>query len=417
MIKAAAAAKPAVKTHGNNAAHIAALQANGTELDGIITKAFGGDQTAKDFLVATNDAGETPLHVATRVGSLGCARRLLVHFKNDPTIVLAKTKKMPHQNSHDNNEENTAAHIAAAQNNDLILAEFLNKFSKETLAATNAHDNTILHIAAREGCLHALLTIIKALGGNTPTARTFINKKNAKGLTALHLAAREGRAIIVHTLLDNGVDVRMETHGSNKQKAARSALDLAQRNLKKTIREKVSNEIAATQYRSIIRQLWQAMSIAPKDDELADIKDLGEDSDTDSQVFEPKQTTQSIHPAKETTVPPAAPQASVPAFTDAIAHAKGGKRDAMTTLLRTADRKMLLSTKDKDGYLLLHHAAENHKPLVTQDIIDAMKADNIDLQQTVNGKTAYALAFAADHKNPDKKVATLDALTKAGITK
>jgi ankyrin repeat protein len=398
--------------HGNGLAHKAVLNLNTEKLQSLIT-------TNDPSITAFNNAGEKPLHTAARTGNFSALTLLLENLPEDEIFSQAEQS---YQKERPAREKNTAAHIATAENNDQCLNLFLERYPLPTLTTANAHGNTILHIAAREGSFHCFIKIIQAAEKLAKSESdfdfvNFINIQNSNGLTALNMACREGKARIVVGLIGKDADLSL----TNSKGI--TPLALAQRRLRKIRGER---EHTATQYRTIIRILKRSLKrvkssegiveeVDDEDDEGSTEEDgdanqdLHDDYDDDEEPFvfvkEVEQKTPSA--GKKT-----ASSTNARQTTALHIYAQNGSGDATAKLLETPDGVDQINIQDSNGRTPLHFAAMGHKERIVKLLIKA-GADVNALDD--NGKTPLQLIGTRSTSNTPKKFdETQRALKNAG---
>ncbi|XP_048581705.1 uncharacterized protein LOC5510029 isoform X2 [Nematostella vectensis] len=149
--------------------------------------------TSRECLVHTRDVtGCTPLHRAAHGGKLKCLQWLVKHA---PAHALAI----------ENSDGRTPAAMATQSGHQECLSWLLE--STEARAELEKKNSfTLLHYAAQAGqqeCLKYLLTALR--GANRSIAIT-----DSNGVTPEHLAAREGHLLCLQTLVDFNADVTVK---------------------------------------------------------------------------------------------------------------------------------------------------------------------------------------------------------------
>ena len=215
------------KADGQNALHLAIRYHKVDCIEAILNH-----KQAPEVITATCNYGYTPLHLATSLGLLDTAERLLEDYKPEVFKTTIQGR--------------TLLHLAAATSNGAILPFLLNL--EGTVHLVNKRDQNLctpLHDAAMNGhlkqvtllmdrgatfssaqdgnsplhyaCQNGHLSIVRKLLERHPFQIHYVTKNED---TALHVAARNGHAAIVKLLLDSGIPI---TH--NSQQA--SFLDIA----------------------------------------------------------------------------------------------------------------------------------------------------------------------------------------------
>lgn len=384
---AAVTPKPGFHFHKNGPAHKAILEFNIEKVRSLIAQ---NDPS----LSTQNRAGELPIHLAARIGFQGGVHELLeFHSENDAFGPVAQSD----QATREAKEQNTAAHIAAAQDNESIMQLFFDTYPQRTLRERNFHGNTVLHIAAREGSIHTLRQILKSDElksdeGDLSKLEDFVNQQNTNGLTALHLACREGKALVVAMLLRTKV-----VDLSITSKNGLTALDMAQRNLRR-IRGKREHEAAG--FRSIIRLIKKVQQAEEKPEEEDD--DEGGDDQPGDETAEQEE-------APETTVQVTVRARTTTALHDATKAGPGNMAGVKAILEGKPENLHLLSTKDAAGNTPLHKAAQLALPGIVKYYVQLLRSNNLTTIITLQndaGKTAQQLA---QESTGQRKQETIDA--------
>ncbi|MBM3886423.1 ankyrin repeat domain-containing protein [Candidatus Dependentiae bacterium] len=393
------------RIHRNSIAHRAVLNHNAAKLQTLI-------DAGNPSIVSINRAGEKPIHLSARIGTKDCLEKLLNTLSEEEVFV--QTTLDSDQKGRPSREGNTAAHIAAASNNEDCLALFLERYPQQTLTTKNAHGNTVLHIAAREGNVRYLVLIMQKAGELEDfDVIGFINEQNNIGLGALNMACREGKPRIVAALLAKGANPELLSNNGT------SPLELTQRRLRK-IRGK--DEYTAANYRAIIRLLKRrlrahaAEKVAAdhheEEDDVDDHDEGGEVMVGDEEIDQEDEDAELVVPEAKKPAVGVKPAQPGRRTTELHTAAKDGLGNKVERLLSTADGRAMINIQDEQGRTPLHWAAEGHKQVCTQLLIGARA--NVNARDNAN-KTPLQLARAgnrADH--PRKYAETIQALTEAG---
>ncbi|KAF8675440.1 hypothetical protein HU200_047810 [Digitaria exilis] len=191
----------------NTALHLAAVHGHA---------AFAGEVLDRDeeLLVAKNDDGDTPLHLAAKAGKLEVAELLIsraIAWPQDQKSPLIMTNKAG----------NTALHEAVKSRRTAV-AEALLDADPSRAYDLNEQMESPLHMAAREGLVHVVRKIFDftwveadgtalhqaVLGGHTKIVDMMLEKHSwlleqtdSDGNNALHYAAQKNNAQVVELLL------------------------------------------------------------------------------------------------------------------------------------------------------------------------------------------------------------------------
>nr|CAB3493323.1 unnamed protein product [Digitaria exilis] len=191
----------------NTALHLAAVHGHA---------AFAGEVLDRDeeLLVAKNDDGDTPLHLAAKAGKLEVAELLIsraIAWPQDQKSPLIMTNKA----------SNTALHEAVKSRRTAV-AEALLDADPSRAYDLNEQMESPLHMAAREGLVHVVRKIFDftwveadgtalhqaVLGGHTKIVDMMLEKHSwllkqtdSDGNNALHYAAQKNNAQVVELLL------------------------------------------------------------------------------------------------------------------------------------------------------------------------------------------------------------------------
>ncbi len=128
-----------------------------------------------------------------------------------------------------NSDEVILIHWAVAQNYGALIEDLLAEYNPNLTIQDN-EGNTALHLAARNGN-NLILQVLLAHGAN-------INAVNNNGDTALHVASRAGRTIPVRQLLEAGALVTLPNYNGD------TAWRLAARNYPNAIAELIEHNAA-----------------------------------------------------------------------------------------------------------------------------------------------------------------------------
>lgn len=130
----------------------------------------------QDLIKERDTKGWTSLHFAAHYGNLEAVKKLLDKDKSVAYVTA------------NNDEGNTALHIATATGDVLVMNEILQKFP-DCWEMANSKGRTILHIAADVERDVATNFILKK-----PWVSRLINRKDNEGNTPLHVLASKGKA-------------------------------------------------------------------------------------------------------------------------------------------------------------------------------------------------------------------------------
>ncbi|XP_025797245.1 ankyrin repeat-containing protein At5g02620-like [Panicum hallii] len=214
----------------NTALHLAALHGHA---------AFAGEVLVRneELLVARNDDGDTPLHLAAKAGKLEAAELLVgraLAWPQDRKSPLIMTNKAG----------NTALH-EAVRNRRSAVAEALLDADPSHGHDLNERMESPLHMAAREGLVHVVRKIFDftwveaeyvpsvavsgtalhqaVLGGHTKIVEIMLEKHawlldltDSDGNNALHYAAQKNKSQLVELLLNKQAQLAYKPNGERQ---------------------------------------------------------------------------------------------------------------------------------------------------------------------------------------------------------
>ncbi|WAR23175.1 ANK3-like protein [Mya arenaria] len=199
--------------------HIAARTKEGEKCAEMLLKS-GADVNA------TQEAGETPLHVAVRHCHLEVARAVLQYVRTNKSKIDAYMLV-----NQPNYEGETAVHYAAGLSKlvahdefeDTDIMKLLLEYNGDTNTHTKMTYETPLHYAARSGNDDVMLEMVKHIGPKS--IQNAVNRQAKNGWSPLLVASEQGHLEVVKILLNYHarVDVFDEAHG-------KAALHLAAEN-------------------------------------------------------------------------------------------------------------------------------------------------------------------------------------------
>ena len=175
-----------VDSSGRVALHWAVLSGHAPCVDALLA---GGAQVA-----ARDATGKIPLHLAAMYGRLDCLRRILAQYGDEQKASAANDVDAEASGL-------TALHLAAAGDHAGCISELLG--AGASLDQKAAAELTPLHIAAGQGALMALSTLL--------AARADVGIAGERsGRTPLHTACEHARAMAVGALLAARADVAIQ---------------------------------------------------------------------------------------------------------------------------------------------------------------------------------------------------------------
>ena len=180
-------------------------------LSKLIDAAKEGVKSSKeDMLLRRNGRKQTPLLFAIRVRNVECCG--IIMNKGRSETLLAK-----------DDEGNTALHFIAEEKLFSVFVQAINVFKEDDkmglLRVANKRNETLLHAAARSGCVEIMQEWVQI--GFSVTGKT------NNGFTALHFAAKNGHKECIKFLLNNVKADDKKTFMNSESKTKQTALMLA----------------------------------------------------------------------------------------------------------------------------------------------------------------------------------------------